>query len=179
MQNPVVENLRQTIRSIPDFPKKGILFRDITPILLQPQSFEDAVTALWDPFLDKGVDAIAGIESRGFIFGAGMALEQGLPFILIRKKGKLPAEVYQESYELEYGQDAVEIHRDAVSRGQRILIVDDLLATGGTAAAAVRLVSKAGGEVVGCTFLVELAGLNGRRLLEAQTVTSVLCYEGV
>jgi adenine phosphoribosyltransferase len=157
--------LKSTIRNVPDFPKKGIGFKDITTLLKEPKSFRQSVMALCDPFREITLDAIVGIESRGFIFGGAMAVEMEIGFIPIRKPGKLPAETEREEYTLEYGTDAVEIHKDAVQEGMHILIVDDLLATGGTAAAAVRLVQKLGGVVEGAAFLIELSFINGRKKL--------------
>ncbi|MBD3334648.1 MAG: adenine phosphoribosyltransferase [Candidatus Eisenbacteria bacterium] len=178
MPEPREESLKAAIRDVPDFPKPGILFRDITPLLLDPLKRDAAVTALWTPFQDAGVQGIAGIESRGFIFGACLAMRHQLPLILIRKEGKLPSAVHREAYLLEYGEDAVEMHQDAVAEGRRILLVDDLLATGGTAAAAVRLIQRAGGQLVGASFLVELTGLQGRKLLEGCRIHTVIRYEG-
>jgi adenine phosphoribosyltransferase len=176
MAKTLEERIRGVIRDVPDFPKSGILFRDITPVLLNPGLFEEAVEALWEPFHDQAPDSIGVIESRGFIMGSALALRHRRPLVLLRKPGKLPAETYKETYELEYGQDSLEMHRDAVRPGQRVLIVDDLLATGGTAAAACRLVLRAGGEVVGCSFLIELADLKGRRLVEPHPIHSIVTY---
>jgi adenine phosphoribosyltransferase len=177
MDKGLQERVREIIRDVPDFPKPGILFRDITPLLLQPALFREAVEALWLPFRDCPPQSIAVIESRGFLMGAAMAVEHRLPLVLLRKPGKLPAMTYRETYELEYGEDSLEMHRDAVVSGQKVLIVDDLLATGGTAAAACRLIHQAGGEVTGCSFLIELADLGGRRLLEPHEVRSLLIYD--
>lgn len=177
MADELRDRVRDVIRSIPDFPKPGILFRDITPLLLQPPLFAEAVEALWEPFGDRSPESIAVIESRGFVMGAVMAVRHSLPLIPLRKPGKLPAETYREAYQLEYGEDSLEMHRDAVGVGQRVLIVDDLLATGGTAAAACRLIRQAGGEVVGCSFLIELGDLGGRALLEPYEVRSLLIYD--
>ncbi len=156
------EALAQKIRAIPDFPKPGVLFRDITPLLLDPTAFRAAAEAIAAPFRGSGVERVLGIESRGFLFGAPVALALGVGLGLVRKQGKLPYDTLQARYELEYGVDTVEMHVDAVARGQRVLIVDDLIATGGTAAAAVQLVRQAEAEVVGCAFLIELAALGGR-----------------
>jgi adenine phosphoribosyltransferase len=176
MSEPLEVRIRRIIRDVPDFPKPGILFRDITPLLHMPEVLVEAVDAMWHPFQSDGVKVIAGIESRGFIFATAMALKTGLPFVPLRKPGKLPAATYKETYDLEYGQDAIEMHRDAIRPGERVLIVDDLLATGGTAAAATRLVSNAGGDVAACSFLIELADLGGRRLLEPHPVRAVVAY---
>ena len=160
------DDLKRLVRDIPDFPKPGILFRDVTPLLLDPAALRAAVDAIADPFRGAGVQRVLGVESRGFIFGAPVALALGAGFALVRKAGKLPYETHTASYALEYGEDRVEMHTDAVERGQRVLVVDDLIATGGTAAAAVKLARLAGGEVVGASFLIELAALGGRRQLD-------------
>jgi adenine phosphoribosyltransferase len=153
--------IKKKIRDIPDFPKPGILFRDITPLLLDPQAFEAAIEAMAEPFRERGVERLLAIESRGFLFGAPLANLLGVGLALVRKQGKLPYDTHEARYELEYGVDAVEMHVDAVAEGQRVLIVDDLIATGGTAAAAVQLARQAGAEVVGCSFLIELEALGG------------------
>jgi adenine phosphoribosyltransferase len=168
--------LRSAVRNIPDFPKPGILFRDITTLLLRPELMRESLAEIWRPF-DGQVDLIAGIESRGFLLGAALAVQQELPFVPLRKPGKLPAATIRETYTLEYGTDALEMHHDAVPRGARVLIIDDLLATGGTAGAAVRLVEQVGGEVVGLGFLIELLGLGGRERLEGNTVHALLAYK--
>jgi adenine phosphoribosyltransferase len=155
-------DLAASIRTIPDFPKQGIGFKDITTLLKDPEAFEQSVLELSAPFEKNKPDRIVGIEARGFIFGGAMAHHLGVGFVPVRKPGKLPAETVKESYALEYGEDAVEVHRDAVTEGMQILIVDDLLATGGTAAAAARLVTRLGGEIAGMAFLIELCFLNGR-----------------
>lgn len=160
-----MEHLKSKIRHVPDFPKPGIRFCDITTLLRDPAGLSDAVGGLTEPFRTEGVELVVGIESRGFILGAAVADRLRAGFVPARKPGKLPAGTLRQSYELEYGTDALEIHEDAVEPGQRVLVVDDLLATGGTAAAACDLVRKAGGEVVGIAFLVELAFLDGRRRL--------------
>ena len=172
-----MEELRSLIREVPDFPKPGILFYDITTALKDPQGLDMVARGLADAASGKGVDLVAGIESRGFLFGPALALELGTGFALMRKPGKLPAETASVSYELEYGTDSLEIHTDAIQSGQRVLVVDDLLATGGTAAAAVRLIEQAGGEVAGLSFVVELDFLNGRGRLGGYDITSLLRYE--
>ena len=172
-----MEELRSLIREVPDFPKPGILFYDITTALKDPQGLGLVARGLADAASDKGVDLVAGIESRGFLFGPALALQLGTGFALMRKPGKLPAETDKVSYELEYGTDSLEIHTDAIQPGQRVLVVDDLLATGGTAAAAVRLVEQAGGEVAGLSFVVELDFLNGRARLGGYDISSLLRYE--
>lgn len=159
-------DLKRLVRDIPDFPKPGILFRDVTPLLLDPRALDAAVRAIAAPFRGAGVERVLGVESRGFIFGAPVALALGAGFALVRKEGKLPFDTFAASYALEYGEDRVEMHVDAVAKGQRVLVVDDLIATGGTAAAAVKLARTAGGEVLGASFLIELAALGGRRALD-------------
>jgi adenine phosphoribosyltransferase len=170
------DQLRRYIRDVPDFPKSGIMFRDVTPLLLEPAALEAAIEALSQPFRNLRVDRVLGIESRGFIVGAPVALSLGVGFGLVRKAGKLPYDVHRVSYDLEYGTDTVEMHVDTVENGHRVLIVDDLIATGGTAAAAVELAREAGGEVIGCSFLVELTGLEGRKLLDVEPVHTVIRY---
>ncbi len=164
------------IRDIPDFPKSGILFKDITPVLGNPEAFREVIAVLAEQAASVKPDVIAGIESRGFLLGAPVALALGVGFVPIRKAGKLPSETEREEYALEYGTAVVEIHRDAVQPNQRVLIVDDLLATGGTAAAAVRLVQKLGGTVIGLSFLIELGFLPGRTALSGYEVRSLLTY---
>ena len=166
------------IRTIPDFPEPGIMFRDVTSVLQDAEGFKlaiDELTALLD-----GVefDVLAGAESRGFIFGAPIAYKLGKPFVLIRKAGKLPCETVSKTYSLEYGTATIEMHKDSVQPGQKVVLIDDLIATGGTIKAAAELVEELGGEVVKMIFLLELAGLNGRKVLEKYDVASVLSYEG-
>jgi adenine phosphoribosyltransferase len=170
------QELRGYIRDIPDFPRAGIVFRDVTPLLLVPEALRSAAQAMAEPFRARGVDRVLGIESRGFLLGAPVALELGAGLGLVRKEGKLPYRTRQVSYELEYGSDTVEMHVDAVEPGHRVLIVDDLIATGGTAAAALALAREAGGEIVGAAFLIELSALGGVRRLELETVHSVIRY---
>ncbi len=169
-------DLKQHIRSVPDFPKPGILFYDITTLLRDPSGLNVAIDRLSTPYAGQGIDVVIGIESRGFILAAPVAERIGAGFIPIRKPGKLPAKTVKESYALEYGQDALEIHADAIEKGQRVLIVDDVLATGGTAAAAVELVKKLGGDLHGLAFLIELLSLSGKTKLDGQQVYSVLQY---
>jgi adenine phosphoribosyltransferase len=169
-------DLKQHIRSVPDFPKAGILFYDITTLLRDRQGFTMTIDMLSMPYVGQGIDVVVGIESRGFILGGAVAQRLGAGFIPIRKPGKLPAKAIKETYDLEYGKDALEIHEDAVERGQRVLVVDDVLATGGTAAAAAQLVKKLGGELHGMAFLIELLFLNGRSKVADQQVFSVLQY---
>jgi adenine phosphoribosyltransferase len=170
------KQLRSLIRDIPDFPKPGILFRDVTPLLLQPDALRTAVEAMAAPFRGARVDRVLGIESRGFLLGPCVALALGTGFGLVRKSGKLPWNTHRVEYALEYGTDVVEMHTDAVDRGQRVLIVDDLVATGGTAAAAVELIRRAGGTCVGASFLIELSALGGRKQLAGVDVHSVVVY---
>jgi len=169
-------DLKQLIRHVPDFPKPGILFYDITTLLRDPQGFRATTDRIAAPYQGQGIDVVIGIESRGFILGAAVAQQIGAGFVPIRKPGKLPAKTVKESYDLEYGKDTLEIHSDAVEAGQRVLIVDDVLATGGTAAAAVQLVKQLGGDLHGLAFLIELAGLNGKARLAGEQVYSVLEY---
>jgi adenine phosphoribosyltransferase len=168
--------MKAKIRHVPDFPKAGILFYDVTTLLREPEGFKMAVDAMSLPYLDRGIGLVVGIESRGFILGAAVADRIGAGFVPVRKLGKLPAATVRATYELEYGTDSLEMHRDAVQPGQRVLIVDDLLATGGTARATVDLVRQVGGEVEGVAFLIELVGLNGRSRLENENVMAVLQY---
>jgi len=171
-----LRDLKSLIRDIPDFPKKGIIFRTILPLLLDAAAFRDTVEQICLPFLNR-VDVVVGIESRGFIVGAAVAYHLGTGLALVRKPGKLPSQTYAARYELEYGSDALEIHHDAFGGHHRVLVIDDLLATGGTASAAVELVRRCGGEVVACAFVIELAFLNGRRRLGEHEVFSLLRYD--
>ena len=171
------ELLKSKIRHVPDFPKPGILFYDITTLLRDPEGLRLALDAMASPFSGGGVDLVVGMESRGFIFGAALADRLGAGFVPVRKPGKLPARSVRVSYDLEYGSDALEIHADAITPGQRVLIVDDLLATGGTARATLDLVSGLGAEVVACAFLVELTFLGGRGKLGNTPVHAVLPYD--
>ena len=169
--------LKESIRSIPDFPKAGIVFRDITTLTANAETLRDTVRLMADAFRADRIDLVAGIESRGFIFGPAVAIELGVGFALVRKPGKLPAKTTSESYELEYGTDTIEIHTDAIEPGQRVLLVDDLLATGGTMAAACRLVERLGGTVAGIAFLIELAFLDGRAKLGDYKTVSLVTYD--
>jgi adenine phosphoribosyltransferase len=171
-----MDHLKTKIRHVPDFPKPGILFYDITTLLNDPEGFRDMIGALAAPFADKGIEQVVGIESRGFILGAAMANQLGAGFVPIRKPGKLPSKTHREDYALEYGTDGLEIHCDACRQGQRVLIVDDVLATGGTAKAAAGLERRVGGELVGMTFLIELNFLKGREKLVGNAVHTVLQY---
>ncbi len=169
-------DLASYIRDIPDFPKPGILFKDITPLLKSPEAMAHAAARMSDPFRKCGVQAVVGVESRGFIFGVMVAQELGAAFIPVRKPGKLPADTVSASYELEYGTDSVEIHRDAIGAGDSVLLVDDLLATGGTMGATAQLVEGLGGRIVGVSFLIELTFLGGREKLTGQQVAALLSY---
>jgi adenine phosphoribosyltransferase len=171
-----METLKSLIRSVPDFPKPGILFYDITTLLRDRCGFEQALDGLSQPYEGKGIDLVVGIESRGFILGAAMADRLGAGFCPIRKPGKLPWKTRREAFSLEYGSDAVEIHEDAIAPGQRVLLVDDVLATGGTAKAAVSLVKQLRGELLGVAFLVELRALEGRSQLNGEQVFSLIQY---
>jgi adenine phosphoribosyltransferase len=171
-----MDALKSKIRHVPDFPKAGILFYDVTTLLRDPQGLHMALDAMTQPFAGRGIELVVGIESRGFILGAAVADRIGAGFVPVRKLGKLPAETVKASYALEYGTDSLEMHRDAIEPGQQVLIVDDLLATGGTAAAAVALVDSLGGNVQGVAFLIELIALNGREKLPGQQIHSVLKY---
>lgn len=165
------------IRDIPDFPKPGIMFKDITPVLGDPAAMLEVVSALGDAAAQAGAEAVAGVEARGFIFGAPMALRLGVPFVPIRKPGKLPHTTVAEEYELEYGSSAVEVHTDAIRPGTKVVLVDDLLATGGTAAAAVRLLGRLGGVVSAALFVIELGFLNGRSALTGTEVRSLIRFD--
>jgi adenine phosphoribosyltransferase len=171
-----VEELRARIREVPDFPKPGILFYDITTLLKDGPSFREAIDLMLEPFLETPVDVVVGMESRGFIFSAPMAQRLGVGLVPVRKLGKLPHETLSVEYALEYGSNTLEIHRDAIAEGQRVLIVDDLLATGGTVRGTVDLVRRLGGEIVGLSFLVELLFLKGRDRLKECPVSSVIQY---
>ena len=171
-----METLKTKIRSVPDFPKPGILFYDITTLLRDKEGFQQTIAALTGPFEGRGIDLVVGVESRGFILGGAVADRLNAGFAPVRKKGKLPASTVRETYELEYGTDCLEIHADAVTSGERVLIVDDVLATGGTAAATTALVRKLGGNVESLAFLVELEFLNGRARLGSERIHSVLKY---
>jgi adenine phosphoribosyltransferase len=170
-------DLKQKIRTVMDFPKKGIGFKDITTLLLDKRALKEAVDKMAAPFLNRGIAKIVGIESRGFIFGMPIAYQMGLPFVPIRKPGKLPADTEAETYALEYGTDTIEIHKDAIHKGDSVLLVDDLLATGGTMAAAARLIQKRGGKVAGISFLIELDFLNGRDKLREFDISTLIHYD--
>lgn len=170
-------NFESYIRNVPDFPVQGIQFKDITTLLKEPEVFSTAVDHLYAPFRSHEITKIVGIESRGFIFGAAMAYKLNIGFVPVRKPGKLPADTLSEEYLLEYGKDSVEIHLDAVRKTDRVLIIDDLLATGGTASATCRLVERLGGKIVGLSFLIELTDLKGREKLKEYEIHSLIRYK--
>ena len=171
--------VREHVREVPDFPKKGILFLDVTTIVKDAKAFNMCIDFLYEKFKDENIDYVAGIESRGFIFGAPLACKLNAGFVTVRKPNKLPADTIKETYDLEYGTDTIEMHADAVKAGDRLLVIDDLLATGGTAAAACNLVKKAGADVVASAFIIELDPLKGREKIEASgvNVVSMLNYD--
>ena len=171
------EDLRKTIRDIPDFPKPGIIFKDITPVLKSPELFRKVIQAFCDRYREKGVTAIVAIESRGFIFGGALAERMGVPFVPVRKKGKLPYKTVSATYELEYGTDSVEMHADALGQGDRVVVLDDLVATGGTAQATARLCEQLGAEVVELAFVIELAFLHPREKLSKYPVFSLVTFD--
>ncbi|NLD77072.1 MAG: adenine phosphoribosyltransferase [Acidimicrobiales bacterium] len=176
MSPEVTAELASHIRDIADFPEPGVVFKDITPLLANGPALRSSVEALAAPFADAGVSKVLGVEARGFILAAPVAATLGVGFVPVRKPGKLPWQVEHQEYELEYGTDRLEIHRDAVAPGERVLIVDDVMATGGTAAATAALVERLGGDVVGLSFLIELAFLNGRQLLPGHEIATVITY---
>jgi len=171
------DQLKRLIREVPDFPKKGILFYDITTLLRDKAGFARLIDLFSEHYIGKGIDLVLGMEARGFIFGPALAYRLNAGFVPVRKPGKLPAATYKVEYELEYGSNALEIHRDAIERGQKVLIVDDLLATGGTAAATAKLTTSLGGEIAGMAFVVELDFLKGREKLAGYDVFSLLHYD--
>lgn len=172
-----MKQLKKRIRNIPDFPKKGIQFKDITTLLSDPSSFQRAIDLMAHRHFDNGIDAVVGVEARGFIMGAAMAYKLGTGVLLVRKPGKLPHRTVSATYDLEYGKDRLEIHEDAISPGMRVIVADDVLATGGTMAAVVGLLEKLGAEVVECCFLAELTELKGREKLKGQKVFSLLKFD--
>ncbi len=171
-----MEELKNIIRDIPDFPKKGIVFKDITTLLADAQSFQKMIDLLAHRYVGKKIDKVVGVEARGFIIGAALAYKLGAGIVLVRKPGKLPSETYKKTYDLEYGTDTLEIHTDAIKKGEKILIADDLLATGGTMAAVVDMVNQMGGEIVECCFMTELEFLQGREKLPAGKVFTLLQF---
>lgn len=173
-----MKRIEEYVRSIPDFPEPGIIFRDITSVIQDADGLQLAIDSMQAALEGVDVDVIVGLESRGFIFGTPIAYNLHKPFVLARKKGKLPCETISVEYELEYGSAEIEMHKDAIKPGQKVVIVDDLIATGGTVEAAAKLIEALGGEVVKIVFLMELAGLEGRKKLGKYDVSSVICYEG-
>jgi len=173
----MTEDLKKVIRDIPDFPKKGILFKDITTLLKDPYSFQRTVDLLGQRYIGQGIQTIIGVEARGFIVGAALAYKLGAGVILVRKPGKLPHKTRSASYELEYGSDSLEIHEDAIKKGEKVLIADDLLATGGTVSAVIDLVEELGGKVIECAFMTELEFLKGREKLKPHKVFSLIKYQ--
>jgi len=173
-----MKKLEEYVRSIPDFPQPGIIFRDITSVLQDADGLQLAIDTMQDLVKDLEYDVVAGAESRGFIFGTPIAYNNHKPFVLIRKKGKLPAETVSTEYDLEYGKATIEMHKDSIKPGQKVLVVDDLIATGGTIEAMIKLIESLGGEVVGVVVMMELAGLNGRSKLAGYRLDSAITYEG-
>ena len=173
-------NLKDAIRTIPDFPKRGIMYRDITTLLTNRKALKQSIADLAAPYKEMNIDNVAGIEARGFIFGTAVAYELGAGFVPIRKKGKLPFDTYEQDYVLEYGQDTIEMHADSIRKGERVLVVDDLIATGGTAEAAIKLIQKTGAEIVGAAFVVDLPDLGGlKRITDMGVpVTALVAYDG-
>ncbi len=172
----MVDQLKNAIRDVPDFPKKGILFKDITTLCKDPALFQKVVDLLGHRYIGKDIDLVIGIEARGFIVGAALAYKLGAGIVLVRKPGKLPHATHKAAYTLEYGKDSLEIHQDAIRKGQRVIVADDLLATGGTAKAVLDLVNQMGGEIVECSFIVELQDLKGREKLKPYPVFSLIQY---
>ena len=171
-------NLKQTIRSINDWPIKGVIFRDLTTLMQDPEAFRESCDILYERYKKRGIDKIVGIDARGFVFGAVLAYKLGIGFVPVRKKGKLPCKTIQETYDLEYGSDTLEIHEDAIKQGEKVVIVDDLIATGGTVGATVRLVGKLGAHLIECAFIVELPELNGRAQIPGVKVFAITEFEG-
>ena len=171
-----MDSIAKLIRDVPDFPKPGILFKDITTLVSNAQGLKQSVDALAEPFIGKGIDLVLGVESRGFIFASVLAYKLGAGMTIVRKPGKLPAQTVQETYELEYGTDTLEMHADAIQKGQKVLIVDDLLATGGTVEAVAKLVEKVGGDIVALAFVVELDFLHGRDKLNGYNIHSLVHF---
>ncbi len=178
MVSIMTKSIKSKIRTVPHWPKEGIMFRDITTLLKDAEGFKETIDLLYNRYKDEKIDKVIGIESRGFIFGAPLAYLLGCGFVPIRKPGKLPAEIESEEYTLEYGRDKIEVHKDAINKGDKILIVDDLIATAGTASAARNLVKKLGGELVECAFIIELTDLKGRDKLKGENIFSIVEFEG-
>lgn len=173
-----MEHLKASIRSIPNWPIDGVTFRDLTTLMQDPRAYREACDQFYNRYKDQSIDKIVGIDARGFVFGAVLAYHLNIGFVPVRKKGKLPYETIEQSYTLEYGENTVEMHKDAISKGERVVIVDDLIATGGTIAAAVALVTRLGGNIVECAFIVELPDLKGRAKIKDQAVYSMVTFEG-
>ncbi|HKJ98492.1 MAG TPA: adenine phosphoribosyltransferase [Desulfotignum sp.] len=171
-------NLKKTIRSIPDWPIPGVVFRDLTTLMQDPEAFKYSCDILFQRYCDKGIDKIVGIDARGFVFGGVLAYKLGIGFVPVRKVGKLPFRIIQENYDLEYGTDTLEIHQDGIIAGEKVVVVDDLIATGGTVGATVKLVRKLGGDIVECAFIVELPDLKGRDQITGCPVFSMVAFEG-
>lgn len=176
----MTENIKDKIRTIPDFPKKGIMFRDITTLLADPEGLKDTIAKFVERYKDKNIDVVAGIEARGFILGGALAVGLGVGFVPLRKKGKLPYKTESVTYDLEYGTDTIEIHSDAITEGQNVLLIDDLLATGGTSVAAAKLIEKLGGKIFEIAFIVDLPEVGGRKKLESAGYSqfSLVEFEG-
>ena len=172
-----MEALKEFVRNVPDFPKKGIVFRDVTTLINSKEKFKEVIDKFVERYKDKGIEYIVSVESRGFIFGAALAYVLGAGIVPVRKKGKLPSETFQATYDLEYGKDTLEIHRDAFRKGAKVLILDDLLATGGTTGATIELVGKLGGEIVEAAFVIELEFLSGRKKIKNVPVFSLIKYD--
>jgi len=170
--------LKETIRSIQDWPIKGVIFRDLTTLMMDPQAFRESCDILYERYKDMDIDKIVGIDARGFVFGAVLAYKLGIGFIPVRKKGKLPWKTIHETYSLEYGEDTLEIHEDAFEKGEKVVIVDDLIATGGTVGATVKLVKKLGADIIECAFVVELPDLKGRDQIQGCKVFALTAFEG-
>lgn len=176
MDDLLSQRIRAGVRNVPDFPSRGVMFRDITPLLADPALFRDALTAMAQPFASEGITHVVAVESRGFLFGAPVALALIAAFVPARKPGKLPGPVVRETYALEYGEDTLAVHADAFDRGARVLLVDDVLATGGTAAACCRIIARMGGDLVGVSVLAELVALDGRKRLDGRRVECLVRY---
>jgi len=171
-------DLKETIRSIPNWPIKGVIFRDLTTLMQDPQAFKESCDVLYNRYKRMDIDKVVGIDARGFVFGAVLAYKLGIGFVPVRKKGKLPWKTIQETYSLEYGEDTLEVHEDAVRKGEKVVIVDDLIATGGTVGATVKLLEKLGAEIIECAFIVELPDLKGRDLIQGCKVFAITQFEG-
>ena len=171
-------NLKKSVRSIPGWPIEGVIFRDLTTLMLDPEAFRESCDIFYKRYKDRNIDKIVGIDARGFVFGAVLAYKMGIGFIPVRKKGKLPWHTIEESYNLEYGSGTLEIHKDAIRRGEKVVIVDDLIATGGTAGATVQLVKKLGADIIECAFVIELPELKGREKIEGCELFAIMEFEG-